>query len=114
MAHLQEALSVADRLGAVHDGWHINAALRDLGVRTSTRRRRAEPPDHGWESLTKTEREVARLVDDGLRNTEIADRLFISRRTVESHVSRLYAKLDAPNRVALARAIRECSERNTV
>jgi len=114
VAHLQEALSIADRLGASHDAHRITAALRDLGERPGARGRRRERSARGWESLTDTEREVARLLDDGLRNAEIAERLFISRRTVEGHVSRLYAKLGAPNRVALARVIREHAEHTTV
>jgi DNA-binding CsgD family transcriptional regulator/tetratricopeptide (TPR) repeat protein len=114
VAQLREALAIADRLGASHDGRRITAALRGLGESFGARGRRSERSAHGWESLTDTEREVARLVDDGLRNAEIAERLFVSRRTVEGHVSRLYAKLGAPNRVALARAIRERSEHTAV
>jgi DNA-binding NarL/FixJ family response regulator len=60
--------------------------------------------------VTDAEREVADLVEDGLRNAEIAERLFVSRRTVETHVSRLYKKLGADNRVALAASIRAASE----
>ena len=95
---LRRALDVADRLGAGYEARRISATLRDLGVRSGARgpRQRA---DTGWASLTEAEREVAKLVDAGLRNAEIAEQLFVSRRTVESHVSRLYAKLGAENRV---------------
>jgi DNA-binding NarL/FixJ family response regulator len=54
-------------------------------------------------SLTPTERDVARLVADGLANTDIATRLFISPRTVQSHLSHIYAKLGITSRVQLAR-----------
>lgn len=54
--------------------------------------------------LSPREREVLRLLADGLRDREIADALFISARTVEGHVTRILAKLDVPTRVAAARA----------
>jgi DNA-binding CsgD family transcriptional regulator len=75
-------------------------------VRTASKERRRRATS-GWESLTDAEREVAHLVGEGLRNAEIAERLFVSRRTVESHVSRLYTKLGAEHRVALAKVIDE-------
>ena len=49
--------------------------------------------------------EVARLVAEGLSNPKIGERLYISRRTVESHVSSLLRKLTLSNRVELARAV---------
>ncbi|VBA57748.1 Putative HTH-type transcriptional regulator [Mycobacterium attenuatum] len=59
-------------------------------------------PASGWASLTPTERDVVRLVADGLANTEIAARLFISRRTVQTHLTHVYAKLGINSRVQLA------------
>jgi len=106
VSSLRDALTVTDELGAVHDSRRITAILRDLGVRIGAKDQSARPPQ-GWESLTKAERDVAQLLAEGLRNREIADRLVVSRRTVETHVSRLYTKLGAENRVALAQAIRE-------
>jgi DNA-binding CsgD family transcriptional regulator len=100
------ALAITDQLGATHDARRIGAALRELGVRTASKERRRRAVS-GWDSLTDAERDVAALVGEGLRNAEIAERLFVSRRTVESHMSRLYAKLGAENRVALARVIDE-------
>lgn len=57
----------------------------------------------GWESLTKTEREVVTLVGEGLTNAEIAVQRFVSVRTVETHVRHILAKLGIPSRRQLAR-----------
>jgi predicted ATPase/class 3 adenylate cyclase/DNA-binding CsgD family transcriptional regulator len=64
------------------------------------RRNRAKS---GWASLTRTERDVARLVADGLDNHDIAARLFMSPRTVQSHLTHVYAKLGHTSRIQLAR-----------
>jgi DNA-binding CsgD family transcriptional regulator len=53
------------------------------------------------EELTSREREIAALVAGGLSNREIADCLFISRRTVDAHVNHIYAKLGISSRVQL-------------
>jgi len=58
-------------------------------------------PTSGWESLTPTEREVVRLVSDGLANKAIATRLFVSPRTVEAHLTHVYSKLGLTGRVQL-------------
>ncbi|MFD0637301.1 LuxR C-terminal-related transcriptional regulator [Catenulispora yoronensis] len=55
--------------------------------------------------LTTREREIANLVSTGMTNTAIAERLFLSVRTVESHLRQIYRKLDVPNRAALTRAL---------
>ena len=54
-------------------------------------------------SLTETEERVAELVAMGLSNTEIAARLFVTVRTVEAHLSRIFAKLGVRSRVDVAR-----------
>ena len=54
-------------------------------------------------ALTKAERHVARLVADGLSNAEIAAHLVVSRRTVESHLVRIFRKCGIKNRTQLAR-----------
>jgi DNA-binding CsgD family transcriptional regulator len=61
-------------------------------------RRRARS---GWGSLTPTERAVVELVSEGLANKAIAARLFISLRTVESHLTHVYTKLGLSSRVQL-------------
>ena len=55
--------------------------------------------------LSAREREIAELVSTGMTNTAIAERLFLSVRTVESHLRQVYRKLDVPNRAALTRAL---------
>jgi predicted ATPase/DNA-binding CsgD family transcriptional regulator len=57
--------------------------------------------------LTQREREIARLVSDGLTNQQIADSLFLSVRTVETHVDRILGKLGFHNRTRLASWVRE-------
>jgi DNA-binding CsgD family transcriptional regulator len=58
-------------------------------------------PTSGWQSLTPTERDVVRLVSDGLTNKDIATRLFISPRTVQTHLTHVYTKLGLTSRVHL-------------
>ena len=66
----------------------LRAELRAAGV--SMRPRRAPPrATAGWDSLTPTERQIVELVADGRMNSEIAEQLFVSRRTVESHLARV-------------------------
>ena len=68
---------------------------------TRGRGERKRPP-FGWESLTPAELGVARLVAEGLTNGQIAERLFLSPRTVQSHLRRIYSRLDISTRGALA------------
>ncbi len=80
---------------------------------TSAHRAR-QPAIVGWDTLTKTEREIADLVAEGLKNREIAARRFVSIRTVETHVTHILAKLGIPSRreLIVARAVaRAHSER---
>jgi transcriptional regulator of acetoin/glycerol metabolism len=56
----------------------------------------------GWENLTETERSLAELIAEGLTNREAAARLFLSRHTVDSHLRRIFRKLDINSRVELA------------
>jgi DNA-binding CsgD family transcriptional regulator len=61
----------------------------------------AEKRDRRWEALTEKEREVANLVAKGMTNREVAERLFVSPRTVQSHLSHIYTKLGITNRATL-------------
>jgi len=96
---LLEALAAYDELGASWDARRAASRLRARGVRIRTRiggsgRRAISGP----EALTPTERRVAELVAEGCSNPDIAERLSLSRRTVESHVSRILAKLQVSSR----------------
>lgn len=64
-------------------------------------------PATGWDSLTRAERDVATLVGEGLTNREIGERLFVSARTVSTHVSHILGKLG----VATRRDVRGCGPR---
>lgn len=72
-------------------------------VALAHRRRRGPHASFGWDSLTPAETEVVRLIGDGLSNKEIAARLHLSARTVQSHLSHVYRKLDVRSRLELAR-----------
>jgi DNA-binding CsgD family transcriptional regulator len=58
-------------------------------------------PTSGWGSLTPTERDVVRLVSEGLANKDIATQLFVSPRTVQTHLTHVYTKLGLTSRVQL-------------
>jgi DNA-binding NarL/FixJ family response regulator len=71
-----------------------------------TQHRRSQ---RGWDSLTPTELKVAGLVARGMSNPQIATELFLSRRTVQTHVSHILAKLSLTSRTDIAR---EASKRD--
>ncbi len=58
---------------------------------------------HGWESLSPAESRIVGLVAQGLSNPQIGDRLFLSRRTVQTHVSHVLTKLGVRSRVEITR-----------
>lgn len=96
-----EAAQLYEGLGADRDTARVASQLRAAGIKRGTRRRRVRATS-GWESLTETERKVVALVAQRLSNPEVADRLFISRHTVESHLKHIYRKLGLSSRLELA------------
>jgi DNA-binding NarL/FixJ family response regulator len=95
------ALRVLDRLQAKPQADRARALLRELG------RRPAPPARDGSRRLSAREEEVARLVAQGLSNADVAQRLFISTRTVTTHLQNIYRRLDVPSRAALIRYVLE-------
>ncbi len=96
-ASRREAHALLESIGARPLADRVARALRERGVRGLKRRprksTRANPS-----GLTTRELEVLRLVAEGLRNAEIGERLFVSPKTVDHHVSALLAKLGARTR----------------
>jgi DNA-binding CsgD family transcriptional regulator len=106
-AEAAAALGELDHLGAGPQADRARQLLRSLGRRTPGPS--AGPQDTG--RLTRREEEVARLVAAGLSNAEIAGRLFISQRTVTTHLQHVYARLGLRSRADLTRYVdRELAE----
>jgi DNA-binding NarL/FixJ family response regulator len=98
---LAEAAMAFDSFGSVRYRDEVDRELRKLGRRTPSRRQ----PGDGLASLSARELEVARLVVDRKTNPEIAAELFLSQKTVETHLRNAFRKLDVSSRVELARAV---------
>jgi DNA-binding CsgD family transcriptional regulator len=96
---LRQALALADRLGALGLAQEAQAELAATGARP----RRIQLT--GADALTPTERRVAELAAAGHGNREIAQALFVSRKTVEMHLGHAYRKLDISSRGELADAL---------
>jgi DNA-binding CsgD family transcriptional regulator len=103
----EEIERAADELEACGALRYRAEAERELGKlgRRRHRRTRAQGAVVGIASLTERELEVARLIVDRRTNAQIAAELYLSRKTVESHVRNLFHKLDVSSRVEVARAI---------
>ncbi len=97
---LRQALDIFEAGGASLEADRVRQSLRDAGGAVPRRRRvtAALAPELARAGVTAREVEVLRLIGEGLPNAEIAQRLYISVRTVEAHVSSLLTKLDARNR----------------
>ena len=104
VAVLREAEKVLDECGSLRVRDEVRRELRRLGARAEVRGP-ASGDDTGVGSLTKRELEIAELITDRLTNPQIAERLFLSKKTIESHIRNIFVKLGASSRVEVARII---------
>ncbi len=105
--HFTDAYALYAKLGAEWDLARTQARFRSYGIRRGPRVRHRQAR-RGWESLTPSETRVAAMVAQGMSNPQIAAQLFLSRRTVQTHVSHILAKLELQSRIDIAR---EASQR---
>jgi DNA-binding CsgD family transcriptional regulator len=99
------ALTLWTGCGAGWDAARVRRRLRAAGIR-----RRSSPgdrPTSGWDALTPSEMTVVTLVAEAHTNREVAERLFVSPHTVNSHLRAAFAKLGISTRVELARRFAE-------
>ena len=101
---LDQAIVIYEGLDAARDLARAEAVLRGAGIRRGRRGKRGRP-QYGWQSLTETEQTVASLVAEGLSNPQIGDRLYVSRRTVQTHLAHVFTKLDLTSRTQLAAVV---------
>jgi DNA-binding NarL/FixJ family response regulator len=113
IAELERAAADLDACGAPRHRDAAERELRKLGRQMHRRTRPGAPGASGVASLTERELEVARLVVDRRSNREIAAELFLSLKTVESHMRNLFRKLDVSSRVDVARTIERANRSAT-
>jgi ATP/maltotriose-dependent transcriptional regulator MalT len=105
VAELQRAAATLDACGAWRYRQRAERELGKLGHRPHRRTRPGKPDGAGIESLTGRELQVAWLVVDRKTNPQIAAELFLSQKTVETHLRNIFHKMGVTTRVALARAV---------
>ena len=104
-AEAERAAATFDHCGAPARRAAAERELRRLGHRRLHRRSRPGTGDVGVAALTERELQVARMIIDRRTNAEIAAALFLSPKTVESHIRNLFHKLSVSSRVEVARAV---------
>jgi ATP/maltotriose-dependent transcriptional regulator MalT len=106
LAELQRAAAATDAVGAVRYRDEAERELRQLGQRIHRRSQpAASTTGSGVDTLTRRELEIARRIVDRQTNRQIAEDLFVSPKTVETHVRNIFAKLGADSRVEVARIV---------
>jgi ATP/maltotriose-dependent transcriptional regulator MalT len=106
---LEAAVAELDTCGAARYREEAERELRRLGKRYS-RRRTPGVEEEGLTSLTAREREVAELVRERRTNREIAAALFLSEKTVETHLRHIFGKLGVSSRASVARAVEKAEK----
>ena len=96
------AVDVYTSLGAAADVARLQVTFRGHGIRRGPHAKHRQAHS-GWDSLTEAETKIAAFIGEGLSNPEIAARLLLSRRTVETHVSHILKKLGVNSRTDIAR-----------
>jgi DNA-binding NarL/FixJ family response regulator len=102
---LQRAARDFEECGALRYRDQAEHELRKLGYRLHRRTRPGSADGTGLESLTERELQLAQLVADRKTNPEIAAELFLSQKTVETHLRNIFRKMGVASRVELARAV---------
>ncbi|HEV3068700.1 MAG TPA: LuxR C-terminal-related transcriptional regulator, partial [Streptosporangiaceae bacterium] len=102
-AALNEAVRLYEGLNARWDIRRAASRLRPYGIRRGVRGPRGPRATSGWDALTPTEVTIAALVARGDSTSEIARGMFLSRRTVQTYISHILAKLGAKSRVEIVR-----------
>jgi len=105
VVELEQAVAVLDASGALRFRLEAERELGKLGHRIHRRTRPGKTDTTGIDSLTERELELASLVVDRKTNPEIAAELFLSQKTVETHLRNMFRKLGVASRVELARAV---------
>ncbi len=100
---LNEAVGLYEGLQAHWDIRRAVGRLRHYGIRRGARGRRGQHVASGWESLTPTEVKIAALMARGDSTSDIAKSMFLSRRTVQTYISRILVKLAVRSRVDIVR-----------
>lgn len=100
---LNEAVDGYDSLGAAWDIGRAERRLRAVGIRRGVHGPRPRRAAFGWEALTPTELKIADQIAQGQSTPKIAQDMFLSRRTVQTHISHILSKIGARSRVDIAR-----------
>ena len=109
VAELERAVQQLDECGAVRYRQEAERELRKLGRHVYRRSRPGKANGAGVETLTQREAQVARLVVDRRTNPEIAGELFLSVKTIETHLRSIFRKLDVSSRYDVARVMERAS-----
>jgi DNA-binding NarL/FixJ family response regulator len=102
---LKRAADELEAAGALRFHAEARRELRRLGARPSAPTARGKSDVAGLDTLSGREREIAELVTDRKTNQQIADELFLTVKTIETHLRNIFRKLDVSSRVEVARLL---------